>query len=308
MDYSSIYLSDIGAEDPFKNIDLDAPLGHIDITTPKISLFEPVHDWFMEEWANKMQDNNVNAVYCSNRVQVNFENSAKMNGESSLDKRETAISAEKPWVEQDFKVEKDGLKKPVGIPDKKPITKSLLERPDVVNRGILRGIKKYYIHLLNKHCPEYKTKRLWRVETSKLISNLESFLLSDPRRNSKFSLAQFVFCLLRSKDISIISESGDLEQQWKNFFDCINKYSHAKLEAIFGSEFTKELVLFITEDPERQSEFFEINPLMNRNLKAYEEGMARFTKGVLSKLLASPSITSKSNIRKTTFSPMGSAM
>ena len=48
----------------------------------------------------------------------------------------------------------------------------LSKRMDVVHRAILRGIKKFYLHMILKAHPEYKRKRIWRVKKEDLLEDI----------------------------------------------------------------------------------------------------------------------------------------
>lgn len=52
---------------------------------------------------------------------------------------------------------------------------NLAERKDVVNRSILRGIKKYFLESFLEDFPDYKTKRICRVFKPSLFEDVQKY-------------------------------------------------------------------------------------------------------------------------------------
>lgn len=71
-------------------------------------------------------------------------------------------------------VSNDEIKPEVGV--KRPKNKvNLAERKDVVNRAIMRGIKKYFLESFLKRFPDYKNKRICRVYKPTLLTDVTTY-------------------------------------------------------------------------------------------------------------------------------------
>ena len=162
---------------------------------------------------------------------------------------------------------------------KKPKSK-YTSRVDVVNKSILRMIKFYYLQLLYKHFPKYKSKRICRVNKSQLLGDINSILTNfgnDCVSNSK--LGEYVFWALRPSDALFVTKDKIILDEVKAYFDCIAKYSYKKLKEMYSSKFGKSIFEFIYVKDKTFKNLLESQKLVNKNRGAYEDGFKRFVKG-----------------------------
>lgn len=153
-------------------------------------------------------------------------------------------------------------------------------RVDVVNKGLLRMIKSFYLDLLYEHYPEYKNKRLCRVNKSKLLEDIMTLLNCFPQRKQEDSqLGVYIFCALRPNDCSHVTSDKAVEDEVKTYFDCISKYSHKRLRNIFKTTFAKSIFELILSNDRLFDSLLETNKFSKKNKSAYEEGLLRFKKG-----------------------------
>lgn len=150
---------------------------------------------------------------------------------------------------------------------------NLSERKDVVNRAILRGIKKFYIDTLLNFTPSYKDKRLWRVHKPTLLKDITTLWR---RFMDSEDLPKAVFCLLRPNSIDFVAESETYKAEVLLFIDWIQKYSHKKFNCITKLQFVKVLFSHIYDCQKTLGDFILVNSLMSKHLEAYTEGMKRF--------------------------------
>ena len=150
---------------------------------------------------------------------------------------------------------------------------NLSERKDVVNRAILRGIKKFYIDLLLNFVPGYKDKRLCRVHKPTLLKDITSLC---KRFMESEELPKAVFCLLRPNSIDFIAESESYKEDVLAFIDWIQRYSHKKFNSITKLKFVKVLFSHIHDCEKTLDSFVQVNSLMSKHLEAYSEGIKRF--------------------------------
>ena len=150
---------------------------------------------------------------------------------------------------------------------------NLSERKDVVNRAILRGIKKFYIDILLNFVPGYKDKRLWRVHKPTLLKDITNLCR---RFMDSEELPKAVFCLLRPNSIDFVAESEPYKEDVLLFIDCIQKYSHKKFNSITKLNFVKILFSHIYDWKKTFEDFIQVNSLMSKHLDAYCEGMKKF--------------------------------
>lgn len=149
----------------------------------------------------------------------------------------------------------------------------LAERKDVVNRAILRGIKKYFLEAFLKVFQDYKTKRICRVHKASLLNDVRLFC---EKSHTKDDLVKAIFCMIRPNSISFVSESAEYIEEVNSFLNCIQKYSHTKLNTVIGTKFAKILFQYIFENSERTQEFIDMNPCMMKHPEAYRQGIERF--------------------------------
>ena len=149
----------------------------------------------------------------------------------------------------------------------------LSERKDVVNRAILRGIKKFYINLLLNFIPEYKNKRLWRVHKPTLLKDIINLW---KRFKDGDELPKAVFCLIRPNSIDFVTKSESYKEDVLVFIDCIQRYSHKKFNSITKLEFVKVLFSHIYDCEKTLDSFIQVNSLMSKHLETYIKGIKRF--------------------------------
>lgn len=153
-------------------------------------------------------------------------------------------------------------------------------RVDVVNKGILRMVKTFYQDLLFEHFPEYKSKRLCRVNKERLLGDVLALLKAFPNKSAENDkLGEYVFAALRPNDVSFINKDVNFQKDVKVYFDCISKYSHKRLREVFKTNFGKIIFELIVSKPGIFGKLLDSNPLVQKNRKAYEEGLERFKKG-----------------------------
>lgn len=100
-------------------------------------------------------------------------------------------------------------------------------RADVINKGILRMVKSFYQDLLFKSFPKYKTKRLWRVNKDKLLSDIRSLLkFFQNRTHWDSKLSEYIFFALRPNDVSFVTCDEEIQKDVQVYFDWIAKYTH----------------------------------------------------------------------------------
>lgn len=159
-------------------------------------------------------------------------------------------------------------------------TSKYTDRVDVVNKGILRMIKSFYQDLLFDYFPDYKTKRLCRVNKSKLFGDINGMIKKFTNINLKDNiLGEQVFCALRPNDVSFITPDVNFQKEVKAYFDCISKYSHKRLREVFKTTFGKTIFKLIAEKEGAFEMLLNSNPIVKKNKSAYVEGVKRFSKG-----------------------------
>jgi hypothetical protein len=153
-------------------------------------------------------------------------------------------------------------------------------RVDVVNKGLLRMVKSFYLDLLYEQYPEYKSKRLCRVNKSHLLDDIMNLLNCFPQRKQEDSqLGVYIFCALRPSDCCHVTTDKVLHDEVKTYFDCISKYSHKRLQEIFKTTFAKSIFELILTNEGLFDSLLETNKLSKRNKSAYEKGLLRFKHG-----------------------------
>jgi hypothetical protein len=153
-------------------------------------------------------------------------------------------------------------------------------RVDVVNKSILRMIKFYYLQLLYKHFPKYKSKRICRVNKLQLVGDINSILTNfDNNCVSYKKLGEYVFWALRPNDALFVTKDKIILDEVKAYFDCIAKYSYKKLKEMHSSTFGKSIFEFIFLKDKTFKNLLESQKLVNKNKDAYEDGFKRFVKG-----------------------------
>lgn len=202
----------------------------------------------------------------SSNIETHLENSNNVNYETSNAIYES-LEEDAPVsikIDQKPKLEKK---------DKEKACVSLAERKDVVNRSILRGIKKYFLCAFLESFPEYKNKRICRVHKPTLLNDVKVFC---GKNDDQDYLVKAVFCMIRPNSIDFVSESDCFTNEVNAFINCIQKYAHNKLESVTRGRFAKVLFEYIFEDSVKTKEFLDMNPLMHKHPEAYKSGIERF--------------------------------
>lgn len=155
---------------------------------------------------------------------------------------------------------------------------NLAERKDVVNRSILRGIKKYFLESFLEEFPDYVTKRICRVFKPALFEDVQKYCkiyTNDPY------IAEAIFCLLRPNSIDFIANNKELMEEAKAYLDCVQKYSHSKLNGMLSSRFMKEIFSFIFNDEAKTQQFLKINNQMLKYPDTYRSEINNIVQSML---------------------------
>ena len=153
-------------------------------------------------------------------------------------------------------------------------------RVDVVNKGVLRMIKAFYQDLLFKHFPEYKAKRLCRVNKLKLFNDVKTLLKLFPNSHeSEEKIGECFFAALRPNDAHLISKDIEFQKEVQCYFDCISKYSHKRLRDVFKTKFGKTIFSLVLNEDTLLQQLIETNPTATKHKNAYLEAFERFKKG-----------------------------
>lgn len=147
------------------------------------------------------------------------------------------------------------------------------KRKDVVHKGILRMIKGFFLDLLLKTFPEYQKKRLWRVNKSKLLNNIKSFPIL---QGEDSKLSEYIFITIRPTDMKFIKLNKEVKEEALIFFECISKYSHAKLETLFKSDFVKSIFGLIAKNDEYFQTLIDNSSYAKENRYVYYEELKYF--------------------------------
>lgn len=153
-------------------------------------------------------------------------------------------------------------------------------RVDVVNKGVLRMIKTFYQELLFEHFPEYKTKRLCRVNKHRLFDDVKSLLNLFPnKQETEEKIGECLFSALRPNDSHLVTKDIEFQKEVKCYFDCISKYSHKRLKDVFQTKFGKIIFGLVLNEDTLVQQLIDTNPAASKHKRAYLEAFERFKKG-----------------------------
>lgn len=169
----------------------------------------------------------------------------------------------------------------VSCKDKTLMKTNLSERKDVVNRAILRGIKKYFMNFLLEGKPEYQNKRICRVNKEKLIEDIKD-LVGKSASEADY-LSKCMFSIVRPNSIDFVFKFDSELQEVTQFINSIQKYSHSKLSGLYTSRFFTAIFKVIYGGQDRQErieKFFKVNPLMLKYKDSYVDGLNKINEGI----------------------------
>lgn len=140
--------------------------------------------------------------------------------------------------------------------------------------------KSFYQDLLFEHFPDYKTKRLCRVNKSRLLGDLCTIARSFPNTSLHHTkVGEYMFCALRPNDANFVTTDTKLIEEVKSYFECISKYSHRRLNSVFQTNFGQIIFELIVSHDNYLNKLLDSNTLAKKNRSVYEKGLKRFQKG-----------------------------
>ena len=154
----------------------------------------------------------------------------------------------------------------------------LSRRSDVVNKSLLRSIRRYYLLKFRKQNKDLMRKRLTNVKMNKILNALK-LICEEEFEQNKISvgfeeLARFMLVFLNLKprryygyDKNIINKAGQVQ-------DCMRKYSYIKFQNLNSIEELKIMTLKIKES--YIDDFFLKMKINKQNEEVYKQAMDAF--------------------------------
>ena len=192
------------------------------------------------------------------------------------------------WEEiksQEILSEQNSSKASVEVEEFSKISKneSLATREDVVNKTILRWLKRFYLRKLYELGQNINRRNFKKSPTREIIDTLRSTCLSLFGSNSiDENLVHFLLIILRLKPNKKIAFDKQIEEKGYKVASWMYKYSNVKFSELFTIKELKFLFDFMTDN--FYDEVLEIEKTIKANQDKYEETIkaykARFTKMV----------------------------
>lgn len=181
----------------------------------------------------------------------------------------------KPWM-QDPKSHKNKQK---AVPDKK-----LAVRSDVVNKTLLRSLKRYYTSLFEEETKQKLSGK--EAQKDELHEKLKAFTISIYTGDERFNLPEFqdvtmddlVFYMgicINPLYMKKVASTPQERNKFHSFYNCLYKYSHKKLLKLFQSSVLHFMFRkFFEEGP--FDGLLKHDSTLQRNPEAYKEASINF--------------------------------
>ena len=148
-------------------------------------------------------------------------------------------------------------------------------RSDVVNKGLLRSIKSYYLKKFKKLNYTIVRRRFTNVKTSECVEALEEFLKAEFENDdispNYRNFAKFMVVFLNLKSTKSISFEKSIISRGLQVQDWMRKYSYTKFENLHQIEELNLLALKVRES--YLDEVFEAKDTINQNKELYKAAL-----------------------------------
>lgn len=142
---------------------------------------------------------------------------------------------------------------------------SKVVRRDVINKTIFRIVRRYFLHLLEKAVPDYKSQK--KDNLMSMLVSFADFLF--PSAQNSAQLAEVMSALMFRRELLLSKSEVSKRSELKVFLDIQSKYSHKLLHPAMENASFRVLFAYFLE---QGTKFFEVDEnVMNNSSNYYEE-------------------------------------
>ena len=122
-------------------------------------------------------------------------------------------------------------------------------RDDVVNKTLLRCIKRFYLNEFKSRNKEIVRKRYVNTSSELLLDRVES-LCSDlfPNIKKRDLLSQFMFIIIDIKEHDGLDFNKTVEKKGKSVVSCMKSYTTKKFNSLYNQREIKKLARYVFEN------------------------------------------------------------
>lgn len=146
-------------------------------------------------------------------------------------------------------------------------------RDDVVNKTILRSIRRYYLNLFKRKYPAIVRKRFRNVKAVKIFEAVEGLVEKVfPNCQHKPELSDFLYVVLGIKSSAMFNLEDKSKNRGHKVAVCLHRYSGALFSQLF--EFWELQTLFCHVYDDNYDKFLNSEKTIKSNRNKYERVMS----------------------------------
>ena len=161
----------------------------------------------------------------------------------------------------------------VKVIDRKNMKKkiNLSSRQDVVNKSILRQMRKYYLNVFKNTNSKIVRLRFCNVKSSEITRAIKGIISREFESESyPNDLHYYLIGILKIKDVSRMKWDLAIKRDVSDFLNCTREYSNIKFESLFKSIWLRTLFKNFISKIDRNNQIQSLQPIIESNQKIEE--------------------------------------